>query len=125
MGVSNAIQRNTYKGRTMKLNFDELVLIQSALDSQFKTAQRLDCTLTADRINELLLKLEGESARLYRDGDGCATWPDNPQYKGAEYTATVKAETRKKFADEMQIVRDRKFRAKWQDIYDNDQQDLY
>ena len=59
------------------------------------------------------------------EGDGCATWPDSPSYKGAEYTATVKAEKRKKFADEMQVVRDRKFRAKWQDIYDNDQQDLY
>lgn len=125
MRVTNAIQRNTYKDRTVKLNFDELVLIRSALEHDFKQAQRLDCTLTADRINELLVKLDTESERLYREGDGCATWPDSPSYKGAEYTATVKAEKRKKFADEMQVVRDRKFRAKWQDIYDNDQQDLY
>lgn len=109
----------------MKLNFDELVLIQSALDSQFKTAERIDCTLTAEKINELLLKLEDESAKLLREGDGCATWKNHYRYKGAEYAATSNQETRKKFADEMQVDRDRRFRAKWQHIYDNDLQDLY
>lgn len=109
----------------MKLNFDELVLIQSALDSQFKTAERIDCTLTAERINKLLLKLEDESAKLLREGDGCSTWKNHYRYKGAEYAATRNEETRKKWADEMQVVRDRRFRNKWQDIYDRDQQDLY